>query len=449
MIPQTTQHVLEFIFPDRPRFTVAVPYSPVVIGRDPLSCSVVIDEPIVSKQHIQLHFCADKIVFAEDLGSANGTFLVVEGCRVKLDPLKHYQLLYDQHLELGAEGKMSLRVARRGAQPMVHSSIEGTLIEAPLMDDLHHARSEGNDEAPPGPSRGFAQSACVAVHTEAVGEQRVSIDSDVTQDDELLEPFSADNLVVGSKWGVPEAAAGGFQQCVSLQGAYACNPLPATLLTSDLSHGEQLPPTLDIGEVSPNESKLPETLILPTIDSPFRCSTAKRQRSVSSDDEGRVSRCSLEEAQATEQAANTEELQESRPPNLTGLPREGTVLPLFTHAVSPNSSPLKTPKCAQLDKSNLNNLLSCSVPSGRVVVWQFKSDLRKADHRSESWTSYSAEQSAKIEEAYTTYKSILNPVKSEAEFKINDTYSVDFDENVQFRADDRCRRRRVRRLELE
>ena len=137
MIPQTTQHVLEFIFPDRPRFTVAVPYSPVVIGRDPLSCSVVIDEPIVSKQHIQLHFCADKIVFAEDLGSANGTFLVVEGCRVKLDPLKHYQLLYDQHLELGAEGKMSLRVARRGAQPRANQ------LQCPIISSCDGIYADG------------------------------------------------------------------------------------------------------------------------------------------------------------------------------------------------------------------------------------------------------------------------------------------------------------------
>ena len=58
------------------------------------------------------------------------------------------------------------------------------------------------------------------------------------------------------------------------------------------------------------------------------------------------------------------------------------------------------------------------------MKWFFKSDLRKKDDAADAWTSYSANESSKLEQAYQSGKKMMT---------LNSKYKINFTLMIQHR----------------
>ena len=77
-----------------------------------------------------------------------------------------------------------------------------------------------------------------------------------------------------------------------------------------------------------------------------------------------------------------------------------------------------------------------------VAVWEYKANLALKDTNGKAWAAYSVTDSATIEAGFQAYESAGAARKRAA---LNDTYSVDYAQLIQFRSDDEYRQRAIRR----
>lgn len=86
-----------------------------IIGRLGTACDIILDDGIVSSRHLAVYIYANRMVFAEDLGSTNGSFLLTDP-PLALDPLTRLQWSDGSRasqfsIGLGGTGKVALSIS--------------------------------------------------------------------------------------------------------------------------------------------------------------------------------------------------------------------------------------------------------------------------------------------------------------------------------------------------
>ncbi len=74
------------------------------------------------------------------------------------------------------------------------------------------------------------------------------------------------------------------------------------------------------------------------------------------------------------------------------------------------------------------------------MAWYWKKSLKGKDDDDSSWAKYDDEVSAKIETAFQ---------KGQKTIQVDETYSINFSDLIQFQRDDKDKQRPVKRVEVE
>ena len=124
----------------------------VTIGRDPDS-DIALDNPGISRHHLRLEKCAEGY-YAEDLESANGTFLNDEPIRKAL--LRNEDVLRIGKFSLWISYERDRRSSRADTSHLSPTTFQGTTVlsTAELEDMMARAREHDvrPEEAPPAPT---------------------------------------------------------------------------------------------------------------------------------------------------------------------------------------------------------------------------------------------------------------------------------------------------------
>ena len=426
-----------------------------IIGRADQVCDCLITNPIVSKQHLALFCYSSGTIFAEDLGSANGTFLETtsDGASVPLGKGKQVQVLVGQTLLLGEHGKVRIIVAELRLDVLRQTNAPAAVLPqsaacAATLLEVGGADDDDDDVAPPpaaSAARVLKMSGALETQLEATPTRAGLLDDDETP------PLP---VAVGSRKGTAELLHAASNNTPSSILSFVVSPRqenvassPAAVASAKL-RAEAQHPSCGLGDASstaaggsPPSLAVAATLLVNGDEDdlpppPANVITpAKRELDTSVG--------SVASSDRPPKAARREKAESADP---IGPQADASLAPTTSAALPVSATPAPVTSLPRAVPVTPPPVASVQSATG-TVVWQFKIDLRKVDTKEDAWEDYSAADNAIIEAAHAALKAAKKPRKTQQEVKLtNATYGIHFGDMVQFRFDDRSRQRPVRRI---